>query len=151
MLDTKIPNFSLPATGGTPFDLAAQAGKTVVIYFYPKDSTPGCTTQGQNFRDRHDQFAAANAVILGISRDSLRAHENFKCKQEFPFELGSDADEKVCQQFGVMKEKMMYGKLCRGIERSTFVIDKAGKLRREWRAVKVAGHAQEVLDFVNTL
>ena len=151
MLDTKIPNFSLPATGGTPFDLAAQAGKTVVIYFYPKDSTPGCTTQGQNFRDRHDQFAAANAVILGISRDSLRAHENFKCKQEFPFELGSDSDEKVCQQFGVMKEKMMYGKLCRGIERSTFVIDKAGKLRREWRAVKVAGHAQEVLDFVNTL
>lgn len=151
MLDTKIPNFSLPATGGTPFDLAAQAGKTVVIYFYPKDSTPGCTTQGQNFRDRHDQFAAANAVILGISRDSLRAHENFKCKQEFPFELGSDADEKVCQQFGVIKEKMMYGKLCRGIERSTFVIDKAGKLRREWRAVKVAGHAQEVLDFVNTL
>lgn len=151
MLDTKIPNFSLPATGGTPFDLAAQAGKTVVIYFYPKDSTPGCTTQGQNFRDRHDQFAAANAVILGISRDSLRAHENFKCKQEFPFELGSDSDEKVCQQFGVMKEKMMYGKLCRGVERSTFVIDKAGKLRREWRAVKVAGHAQEVLDFVNTL
>ena len=151
MLDTKIPNFSLPATGGTPFDLAAQAGKTVVIYLYPKDSTPGCTTEGQNFRDRHDQFVAANAVILGISRDSLRAHENFKCKQEFPFELGSDADEKVCQQFGVIKEKMMYGKLCRGIERSTFVIDKAGKLRREWRAVKVAGHAQEVLDFVNTL
>ena len=97
------------------------------------------------------EFTAAGAVILGISRDSLRAHENFKCKQEFPFELGSDADEKVCQQFGVIKEKMMYGKLCRGIERSTFVIDKAGKLRREWRAVKVAGHAQEVLDFVNTL
>ena len=131
MLDTKIPNFSLPATGGTPFDLAAQAGKTVVIYFYPKDSTPGCTTQGQNFRDRHDQFAAANAVILGISRDSLKSHENFKTKQAFPFELGSDADEAVCNLFGVIKQKMMYGKQCRGIERSTFVIDGRGVLRRE--------------------
>ena len=151
MLDTKIPNFSLPATGGTPFDLAAQAGKTVVIYFYPKDSTPGCTTQGQNFRDRHDQFAAANAVILGISRDSLKSHENFKTKQAFPFELGSDADEAVCNLFGVIKQKMMYGKQCRGIERSTFVIDAHGILRREWRGIKVPGHAQEVLDYVRTL
>ncbi len=151
MLDTKIPNFSLPATGGTPFDLAAQAGKTVVIYFYPKDSTPGCTTQGQNFRDRHDQFAAANAVILGISRDSLKSHENFKAKQSFPFELGSDADEAVCNLFGVIKQKMMYGKQCRGIERSSFVIDRNGVLRREWRGLKVAGHVQEVLDFVKTL
>ena len=151
MLDTKIPNFSLPATGGTPFDLAAQAGKTVVIYFYPKDSTPGCTTQGQNFRDRHDQFAAANAVILGISRDSLKSHENFKTKQAFPFELGSDADEAVCNLFGVIKQKMMYGKQCRGIERSTFVIDGQGLLRREWRGVKVPGHVEEVLAFVQSL
>lgn len=151
MLDTKIPNFSLPATGGTPFDLAAQAGKTVVIYFYPKDSTPGCTTQGQNFRDRHDQFAAANAVILGISRDSLKSHENFKTKQAFPFELGSDADEAVCNLFGVIKQKMMYGKQCRGIERSTFVIDGNGVLRREWRGVKAPGHAAEVLEFVKSL
>lgn len=151
MLDTKIPNFSLPATGGTPFDLAAQAGKTVVIYFYPKDSTPGCTTQGQNFRDRHDQFAAANAVILGISRDSLKSHENFKTKQAFPFELGSDADEAVCNLFGVIKQKMMYGKQCRGIERSTFVIDRQGVLRREWRGVKVPGHVEEVLAFVQSL
>ena len=151
MLDTKIPNFSLPATGGTPFDLAAQAGKTVVIYFYPKDSTPGCTTQGQNFRDRHDQFAAANAVILGISRDSLKSHENFKTKQAFPFELGSDADEAVCNLFGVIKQKMMYGKQCRGIERSTFVIDAQGELRREWRGVKVPGHVEEVLAFVQSL
>ena len=151
MLDTKIPNFSLPATGGTPFDLAAQAGKTVVIYFYPKDSTPGCTTQGQNFRDRHDQFAAANAVILGISRDSLKSHENFKTKQAFPFELGSDADEAVCNLFGVIKQKMMYGKQCRGIERSTFVIDGRGVLRREWRGVKVPGHVEEVLAFVQSL
>lgn len=151
MLDTKIPNFSLPATGGTPFDLAAQAGKMVVIYFYPKDSTPGCTTQGQNFRDRHDQFAAANAVILGISRDSLKSHENFKTKQAFPFELGSDADEAVCNLFGVIKQKMMYGKQCRGIERSTFVIDGQGVLRREWRGVKVPGHVEEVLAFVQSL
>lgn len=151
MLDTKIPNFSLPATGGTPFDLAAQAGKTVVIYFYPKDSTPGCTTQGQNFRDWHDQFAAANAVILGISRDSLKSHENFKTKQAFPFELGSDADEAVCNLFGVIKQKMMYGKQCRGIERSTFVIDGQGVLRREWRGVKVPGHVEEVLAFAQSL
>ena len=151
MLDQAAPDFSLPATGNPDFSLSSLKGSKVVLYFYPKDSTPGCTTEGRDFSALFAEFAAAGAVILGISRDSLRAHENFKCKQEFPFELGSDSDEKVCQQFGVMKEKMMYGKLCRGIERSTFVIDKAGKLRREWRAVKVAGHAQEVLDFVNTL
>ena len=151
MLDTKIADFSLPATSGQTFNLSAQAGKLVVIYFYPKDSTPGCTTQGQNFRDRHDQFAAANAVILGISRDSLKSHENFKTKQAFPFELGSDADEAVCNLFGVIKQKMMYGKQCRGIERSTFVIDGRGVLRREWRGVKTQGHAQEVLDYVISL
>ena len=150
-VDSIAPQFVLSGTAGE-VSLADFRGKQrVVLYFYPKDSTPGCTTEGQNFRDRHDQFAAANAVILGISRDSLRAHENFKCKQEFPFELGSDADEKVCQQFGVIKEKMMYGKLCRGIERSTFVIDGQGRLRHEWRAIKAPGHAQEVLDFVRTL
>jgi peroxiredoxin Q/BCP len=141
----------MPATSGQTFTLAAQAGKAVVIYFYPKDSTPGCTTEGQQFRDLHDQFLAANAVILGISRDSLKSHENFKAKQAFPFELGSDADETVCNLFGVIKQKMMYGKQCRGIERSTFVIDREGVLRREWRGVKVPGHAQEVLDFVKTL
>ncbi len=151
MLDTKLPDFSLPATSGTPFSLSAHAGKTVVIYFYPKDSTPGCTTEGQNFRDLHTEFLAVNAVILGISRDSLKSHENFKAKQGFPFELGSDADEAVCNLFGVIKQKMMYGKQVRGIERSTFVIDKAGVLRREWRGVKVPGHVQEVLDFVKTL
>ncbi|WP_415036695.1 peroxiredoxin [Azonexus sp.] len=149
--NTPVTNFTLPTTSGLSFDLAAQRGKTVVIYFYPKDSTPGCTTEGRDFSALFSAFSAANTVILGVSRDSLRAHENFKCKQEFPFELGSDADETLCQQFGVIKEKMMYGKLCRGIERSTFVIDKNGVLRREWRAVKVAGHAQEVLDFVLSL
>ncbi len=151
MLDTKIPDFTLPATGGQTFSLAAQAGKAVVIYFYPKDSTPGCTTEGQQFRDLHAEFQAAGAVVLGVSRDSLKSHENFKAKQSFPFELGSDADEAVCNLFGVIKQKMMYGKQCRGIERSTFVIDRGGVLRREWRGVKVPGHAQDVLDFVKTL
>jgi peroxiredoxin Q/BCP len=151
MLDSKIPDFSLPATGGQTFNLAAQAGKVVVIYFYPKDSTPGCTTEGQQFRDLHDQFAALDAVILGVSRDGVKSHENFKAKQSFPFELGSDADEAVCALFGVMKMKNMYGKQVRGVERSTFVIDRSGVLRREWRGVKVPGHAQEVLDFAKTL
>lgn len=151
MLDTKIPDFSLPTTSGQTFNLAAQAGKVVVIYFYPKDSTPGCTTEGQQFRDLYDQFAAIDAVILGISRDSVKSHENFKAKQGFPFELGSDGDEAVCTLFGVMKMKNMYGKQVRGIERSTFILDRSGVLRREWRGVKVPGHAQEVLDFVKTL
>lgn len=151
MLDTSVPNFTLPATAGQTFTLAEHTGKIVVIYFYPKDSTPGCTTQGQNFRDLHAEFTAAEAVILGISRDSLKSHENFKTKQAFPFELGSDADEAVCTLFGVMKMKNMYGKQVRGVERSTFVIDRQGVLRREWRGVKVPGHVQEVLDYVKTL
>ena len=151
MLDTALPDFSMPTTGGQTFNFAAQRGKLVVIYFYPKDSTPGCTTEGQQFRDLHEQFAAVNAKILGISRDSVKSHENFKAKQGFPFELGSDGDEAICTLFGVIKQKMMYGKQCRGIERSTFVIDRDGVLRREWRGVKVPGHAQEVLDFVKTL
>jgi len=151
MLDTPIPDFSLPATSGQTFNLATQAGKVVVVYFYPKDSTPGCTTEGQQFRDLHEQFAAIDAVILGVSRDSVKSHENFKAKQNFPFELGSDGDEAVCTLFGVMKMKNMYGKQVRGVERSTFVIDRSGVLRREWRGVKVPGHAQEVLDFVKTL
>lgn len=151
MLDTTIPDFSIPTTGGQTFNLAAQRGKPVVIYFYPKDSTPGCTTEGQQFRDLHEQFAMVNSKILGISRDSVKSHENFKAKQNFPFELGSDTDEAVCTLFDVIKQKMMYGKQCRGIERSTFVIDGNGVLRREWRGVKVPGHAQEVLDFIKTL
>ncbi len=151
MLDTPVPDFSLASTSGQTFKLADQAGKVVVIYFYPKDSTPGCTTEGQQFRDLHEQFAAVDAVILGISRDSLKSHENFKAKQNFPFELGSDADEAVCNLFGVIKMKNMYGKQVRGIERSTFIIDRKGVLRREWRGVKVPGHAQDVLDFVKTL
>ena len=151
MLDTPVPDFSLPATSNTVFRLSEKTGKVVVIYFYPKDSTPGCTTESQQFRDLHEAFAAVNAEILGISRDSLKSHENFKSKQALPFELGSDTDEAVCNLFGVMKLKNMYGKQVRGIERSTFVIDGSGVLRREWRGVKVPGHAEEVLNFVKTL
>ena len=151
MLDMQVADFTLPATSGLTFNLAEQAGKVVVIYFYPKDSTPGCTTESQEFRDLTPQFVTVNAVLLGISRDSLKSHENFKSKQSLPFELGSDSDEAVCTLFGVMKMKNMNGKQVRGIERSTFVIDKSGVLRREWRGVKVPGHAQEVLDFVKTL
>ncbi|MBN8462366.1 MAG: peroxiredoxin [Dechloromonas sp.] len=151
MLDTRVPDFSLPATGGPDFSLTAQAGKVVVLYFYPKDSTPGCTSEAQQFRDLYPQFVAVDAVILGISRDSVKSHENFKAKQSLPFELGSDADEAVCNVFSVMKMKNMYGKQVRGVERSTFVIDRNGILRREWRGVKVPGHAEEVLAFVRTL
>lgn len=151
MLDAKVHDFTLPATGGGDFSLAAQAGKVVIVYFYPKDSTPGCTTEAQQFRDLYPQFVAVDAVILGISRDSVKSHENFKAKQSLPFELGSDADEAVCNLFSVIKMKNMYGKQVRGIERSTFVIDRNGVLRREWRGVKVPGHGEEVLAFVKTL
>ena len=146
-----IPEFQLPATGGQPFSLAAVRGKTLVLYFYPKDSTPGCTTEAQQFRDLHDEFVQAGCVIAGVSRDSVKSHENFKAKQNLPFTLISDADETLCTQFAVIKEKKLYGKLVRGIERSTFVIDGQGVLRREWRGVKAPGHAQEVLDFIKTL
>lgn len=151
MNDTMIPDFELPSTGGTPFRLVEQAGKTLVIYFYPKDSTPGCTTEAQQFRDLYPEFVAAGCVVVGVSRDSLRSHQNFKAKQELPFELLSDTDEALCTQFAVIKQKTMYGKQVRGIERSTFVVDGERLLRREWRAVKVPGHAQEVLEFVRTL
>ena len=151
MLDQKLADFSLPTTSGQTFTLSQQAGKQVVIYFYPKDSTPGCTTQGQNFRALHEEFVKGGAVVLGISRDSLKSHENFKAKQGFPFELGSDADEAVCNLFGVIKQKMMYGKQVRGIERSTFLIDGEGVLRREWRGVKVPGHVEAVLEAVRSL
>lgn len=147
-----VPDFELPATGEKNVKLSQFKGKKhVVVYFYPKDSTPGCTTEGQGFRDLHRKFANAGAVILGVSRDSLKSHENFKAKQEFPFDLLSDKDETLCQLFDVIKMKNMYGKQVRGIERSTFLIDKKGILRREWRKVKVAGHVEEVLDAVKAL
>jgi len=147
----KIDDFALPSTGGGTFRLSDHAGRKVVLYFYPKDNTPGCTNEGAAFRDLHDKFARAGAVIAGISRDSVKSHEGFKSKMGFPFELLSDADEALCQRFGVIKMKNMYGKKVRGIERSTFVIDGQGRLAKEWRGVKVPGHADEVLAFVQSL
>ena len=150
-LEKRVPNFELPATSDQTVRLSALKGKNVVIYFYPKDSTPGCTLEGQDFRDNHRKFARARTVILGVSRDSLRSHNNFKAKQEFPFELLSDEDETLCKLFDVIKLKNMYGKKVRGIERSTFLIDAKGILRQEWRKIKVAGHAEEVLEAAKAL
>lgn len=143
-----VADFKCPATGDQKIHLKSLRGKKVVIYFYPKDSTPGCTTEGQDFRDLYAKFKRQNAVILGVSRDSLTSHEKFKAKQKFPFELLSDPDEVLCRKFGVIKEKSLYGRKFMGIERSTFLIDENGKLRQEWRKVKVKGHAAEVLDAV---
>lgn len=144
-LDSPVADFQVQATSGQQVALSALKGRQVVLYFYPKDSTPGCTTEGQNFRDRHTEFAAADTLIFGVSRDSLKSHENFKGKQAFPFELISDADEQLCQLFEVIKLKKLYGKEYLGIERSTFLIDKHGVLRQEWRGVKVPGHVEAVL------
>jgi len=151
LLSKAVKDFSLPSTGGGVFQLSEHRGKKLVLYFYPKDNTPGCTVEGTDFRDRYAAFRKAGAEVVGVSRDSLKSHEGFKAKMKFPFELLSDADEQACTLFGVMKMKNMYGKKVRGIERSTFVIDGEGKLAREWRGVKVPGHAEEVLNFVKTL
>ena len=144
-LDQPVADFSAAATSGQQVSLSALKGQQVVIYFYPKDSTPGCTTEGQDFRDQHAAFQAANTVVFGVSRDGMKSHENFKCKQAFPFELISDKDETLCQLFDVIKLKKLYGKEYLGIDRSTFLIDAQGVLRREWRGVKVPGHVDEVL------
>jgi peroxiredoxin Q/BCP len=146
-----VPEFSAAMTGDQTFRLSDYRGKKIVLYFYPKDNTPGCTTEGMRFRDLHPEFQRANAEIFGISRDSIRSHEGFKAKLEMPFELISDPDETLCVMMDVMKMKTMYGKQVRGVERSTFVIDEAGKLVKEWRGVKVPGHPDEVLEFVKAL
>ncbi|HUW29029.1 MAG TPA: peroxiredoxin [Sulfuriferula sp.] len=148
---TAITEFELPSTGNRTFKLTDMRGKKLVVYFYPKDDTPGCTVEGSDFRDLYAEFQAHNCAIVGISRDDMKSHEKFKNKLSLPFELLSDADEKVCELFGVMKMKNMYGKEVRGVERSTFVFDNDGKLVKEWRGVKSAGHAQEVLDTIKTL
>ena len=147
----KVPNFNLPSTGDKNIKLSSLAGSNIVIYFYPKDSTPGCTREGQDFRDQHAKFMRQNATILGVSRDTIKAHENFKTKQAFPFDLLSDQEEELCQLFDVIKMKNMYGKKVRGIERSTFLLDVKGILRHEWRKVKVDGHVDEVLATVKLL
>ena len=151
MNNTTIQDFELPSTGSKTFKLSEHLGKNLVIYFYPKDSTPGCTTQGQQFRDHYDEFKQLDTEIFGISRDSLKSHENFKAKFEFPFDLLSDSEEIACKLFDVIKMKKMYGKEVRGIERSTFVINSKGVLIHEWRGVKVDGHISEVLAFIRTL
>lgn len=151
MLNQPVTDFELPATSAKTFKLSDYLGKNLVIYFYPKDSTPGCTTQGMQFRDHYAEFIEANTEIVGVSRDSLKSHENFKAKFSFPFELLVDSEELACGIFNVIKMKNMYGKQVRGIERSTFVIDKNGVLVKEWRGVKVDGHVEQVLDFIKTL
>ena len=145
-INNKAPIFKGECTGDKEISLSDLKGKNVVLYFYPKDSTPGCTTEGQDFRDLKSQFTKANTIIFGLSRESLKSHENFKKKEKFNFDLISDPDEKICKQYGVIKEKSMYGKKYMGIERSTFLINAQGKLVQEWRKVKVPGHAKEVLE-----
>jgi peroxiredoxin Q/BCP len=145
------PNFKLPATGDKTLELKSLRGKKVVLYFYPKDNTPGCTNESKDFAAQHAKFKRAGAVILGISRDSIASHDKFRAKFDFPFDLISDADEKACRAYDVIKEKNMYGRKVMGIERSTFLIDEQGKLRQEWRKVKVKGHVDEVLDAVKAL
>ena len=151
LVNLKVPEFDAASTGGANFRLSAALGHPLVLYFYPKDNTPGCTDEGLQFRDLHAAFRRSGCSVYGASRDSQKSHENFNAKMGFPFELLSDPDEKLCAMFGVMKMKNMYGKQVRGIERSTFAIDASGILRREWRGVKVPGHAREVLEFVQSL
>jgi peroxiredoxin Q/BCP len=150
MTTKSVKDFSAPSTGGT-FTLSEHKGHPVVLYFYPKDNTPGCTQEGEQFRDLHKRFEKLGAVVVGVSRDSLKSHQNFKAKMQFPFELIADVDEKLCTQFAVIKMKNMYGKQVRGIERSTFLIGPGGELVTEWRKLKVDGHAQQVLDAVKAL
>lgn len=147
----KVPAFKAPATSETTVQLTKLKGKKIILYFYPKDDTSGCTREGEDFRDNYKKFRRAGVEIFGISRDSLKSHEKFKDKYDFPFELISDEDEELCSLFDVMKMKSMYGKKYRGIERSTFVIDDKGKLAKEWRKVKVPGHVDEVLEFVKSI
>jgi len=150
-LDKPVADFQVQATSEQAVSLSALKGQQVVIYFYPKDSTPGCTTEGQGFRDQYAEFKAANTVVFGVSRDGMKSHENFKAKQAFPFELISDKDESLCQLFDVIKLKKLYGKEYMGVDRSTFLIDKNGVLRKEWRGVKVPGHVDAVLDAAQAL
>jgi peroxiredoxin Q/BCP len=147
----KVPDFTLPATGGATVKLSKLRGSPVVLYFYPRDDTPGCTLEAQGFRDHYKELRKLGAVVLGISRDPLPSHERFKAKHELPFELLADTDGVVCERFGVIKDKNMYGRKVRGIERSTFLIDAEGVLRREWRGVKVKGHVEEVLESLRAL
>ena len=150
-LGKKVPDFTATATNDSAFTLSENIGKNIVIYFYPKDNTPGCTKEGEDFRDQFEVFNSSNTVIVGVSRDSVKSHEKFICKYNFPFDLIADVDETVCQLFDVIKEKNMYGRKYMGIERSTFLINTNGTLINEWRKVKVKGHVEEVLDALNNI
>jgi thioredoxin-dependent peroxiredoxin len=150
-LNKPLPEFEALATSGVKFTPQAYAGQSIVLYFYPKDNTPGCTTEAMQFRDHHKEFIAAGAVVFGVSRDNMASHEKFKQNLELPFDLIADTEEKLCHMFGVVKNKIMYGKKVKGIERSTFLIDGAGVLRAEWRGLKVAGHVEEVLKTARSL
>ena len=150
-LNKPLPEFEALATSGVKFTPQAYAGQSIVLYFYPKDNTPGCTTEAMQFRDHHKEFIAAGAVVFGVSRDNMASHEKFKQNLELPFDLIADTEEKLCHMFGVVKNKIMYGKKVKGIERSTFLIDGAGVLRAEWRGLKVAGHVEEVLKIAKSL
>jgi thioredoxin-dependent peroxiredoxin len=149
-IDLPVADFSLPSTAGEPFQLSAARGRWLVLYFYPKDLTPGCTTESEDFRDLHPQFLQANAQVVGLSRDSLALHAKFRDKLQLPFHLLSDAEEAACRLFDVIREKNMYGRKVMGIERSTFVIDAKGVLRQQWRKVKVTGHAEQVLEYIQS-
>ena len=151
LVGKKCPSFEAECTSNMRLSNKDFIGRNLILYFYPKDSTPGCTSEGQDFRDRYKLFKNLNTEIIGISRDSIKSHENFKLKQSFPFELLSDPEEKVCKAFDVMKLKSMYGREYIGIDRSTFLINKNGKVIKEWRSVKINGHVQEVLDAVKEL
>lgn len=150
LVGTKAKNFSLEMTGGENFDLTDYKGKKIVLYFYPKDATPGCTQEGHDFSNLNDKFKKLNTVVLGVSRDTVASHEKFKLKQKYKIDLLSDNEATLCNTFDVIKDKNMYGKKVRGIERSTFVIDEDQKIIAEWRKVKVDGHAEEVLNFIKT-
>ena len=150
-LDDIVPDFSAAMTSDKTFRLSDYRGRKIVLYFYPKDNTPGCTTEGIRFRELYPEFQAADTEIFGVSRDSLRSHENFRAKLEMPFQLISDPEETLCAMFDVIRSKTMYGKAVRGIDRSTFIIDASGRLVKEWRGVKVPGHVDEVLEFVKAL
>jgi peroxiredoxin Q/BCP len=151
VLNKNLPDFEAQATGGVKFTPAAFSGQAVVLYFYPKDHTPGCTTEAMQFRDKHKDFLKAGAVVFGVSRDNMASHEKFRQNLELPYQLIADTEEKLCHMFGVVKNKIMYGKKVKGIERSTFLIDAGGVLRAEWRGIKVAGHVDEVLQAVKDL
>jgi len=151
VVNKPIPEFEAPATGGTKVTNHSHHGRIVVLYFYPKDHTPGCTTEAMQFRDTHKEFVKAGAVVFGVSRDNLASHDKFKENLELPFELIADTEEKLCHMFGVVKNKIMYGKKVKGIERSTFLIGPDGVLREEWRGIKVAGHVEDVLKAVQGL